>query len=71
MPDSGNAGHASFYTNIAFADGHVGAFGDSVVRDGRHIGAVGVKDGWRAWLTPELDDKVFGGSLVHGSGAPF
>jgi prepilin-type N-terminal cleavage/methylation domain-containing protein/prepilin-type processing-associated H-X9-DG protein len=66
----GNSGHSALYTNLAFADGHVSNVTDNV-RDGRHIGAVGNKDGWRTWLTSELDDKVFGGSLAHTSGAPF
>jgi prepilin-type N-terminal cleavage/methylation domain-containing protein/prepilin-type processing-associated H-X9-DG protein len=70
VADTGNSGHAAFYTNIGFADGHVSNVSDSI-RDGRHIGGVGQRDGWRAWLTPELDDKVFGGSLVHSVGVPF
>lgn len=65
-----DSGHSAFYTNIGFADAHVSSFGDSV-RDGRHYGGVGMRDGWRAWLSPELDDKVFGGSLTHASGPPF
>lgn len=68
--NAGNSGHAAFYTNIVFADGHVNPFADSV-RDGRHFGSVGVKGAWRAWITPELDDKVFGGSLTHSGGVPF
>ncbi len=70
VANSGNSGHAAFYTNIAFADAHVDTFSDSI-RDGRHFGSVGTLNGWRAWLTPELDDKVFGGSLTHASGVPF
>lgn len=70
VANTSNAGHASFYANIVFADGHVAVFSDSI-RDGRFIGSVGNRDGWRAWVTPELDDKVFGGSLTHTSGVPF
>jgi prepilin-type N-terminal cleavage/methylation domain-containing protein/prepilin-type processing-associated H-X9-DG protein len=70
VADAGNSGHSAFYTNILFGDGHVSNFADSV-RDGRHNGKVGTKDGWQAWLTVELDEKVFAGSLTHAAGAPF
>jgi prepilin-type N-terminal cleavage/methylation domain-containing protein len=70
VSNTGDSGHAAFYGEFLFADGHVNVFGDTV-RNGRFSGAVGTKDGWRAWLTPELDDKVFAGSLAHPSGAPF
>jgi prepilin-type N-terminal cleavage/methylation domain-containing protein len=70
VDNTGNSGHASFYTNIVFADSHVGTFADTI-RDGRHFGAAGNSNGWRTWLTPELDGKVFGGSLTHASGVPF
>lgn len=70
VANTGNSGHSAFYTNIVFADTHVASFADTI-RDGRHIGAVGSKDGWQAWLTVELDQAVFGGSLTHTTGAPF
>ncbi len=70
VTNTGDSGHAALYCNIGFADGHVSAFADSI-RDGRFYGAVGQKDSWRAWLTPELDNKVFGGSLTHAQGVPF
>ena len=70
MVQGADAGHASVYSNIAFADGHVEYFRD-LKRDGRHSGEVGESSGWRAWLTPELDQKVFGGSLTHATGVPF
>jgi prepilin-type processing-associated H-X9-DG protein len=70
VANTSNSGHAAFYMNVGFADGHVAPFGD-FVRDGRFIGAVGTKNGWRAWLTSELDDKVFAGSLAHSQGVPF
>ncbi|QOJ01583.1 MAG: DUF1559 domain-containing protein [Phycisphaeraceae bacterium] len=70
VADSGASGHAAFYGNIVFADGHVSVVADTI-RNGRFSGAVGVKDGWRALLSPELDDTVFAGSLVHAAGVPF
>jgi prepilin-type N-terminal cleavage/methylation domain-containing protein/prepilin-type processing-associated H-X9-DG protein len=65
-----DSGHAAIYTNIAFADGHVEYFRDNK-RDGRHSGETAQVGDWRVWITPELDDKVFGGSLTHAQGVPF
>jgi prepilin-type N-terminal cleavage/methylation domain-containing protein/prepilin-type processing-associated H-X9-DG protein len=70
VANTGNSGHSAMYSQMLFADGHVDLFADTI-RDGRFIGGVGTKNGWRAWLTSELDDKVFGGSLTQASGVPF
>jgi prepilin-type N-terminal cleavage/methylation domain-containing protein/prepilin-type processing-associated H-X9-DG protein len=70
VANTSNSGHSAYYMNLGFADGHVAVFADRI-HDGRFLGTVGTNNGWRAWITEELDDKVFAGSLTHSAGVPF
>lgn len=70
---SQNISHNKGWGNIAFADGSVATFFDSIVSDG-HFGSTGLgpaRDGWTTWQqSPEVDDRLFGGDLL-GRGIKF